>query len=326
MDAELDDPSYDCNDCPTCDIRTEIETGGSHLWCELTIGDKYCIHGCDGDDYCFFLVEPEEYVIFGEDYSKWYNAVNYPSEIHYNCSNCKHISNRVNADSCNCSKNKYACWECATCPNCDERIDLSRLCTPFSVVLKCNAEYCTGDFISEGDDWPEEYYCPCCGTGPNEWDVEQKHFWCDDCEKFHEEDESFCCYYDHESGYTSCRDEDDDDDDDDEQGNTLAKTQINLETMKVLEFQRSDGYSYFSTPCKNCFNPLHAQIKVSDLDEFFDSEFWKRRKEVISWPETIFPSIKQVDALPEITEDDFEKGDFQKGDFKKGDFQKGDLQ
>ena len=337
-DATEDDPEYQTDDCFHCGKSVEIYAPeGSHWYCEVRIGDVYCVHFCDECD-SEFLAGPSAPPVhcgeFDEDPRgtrvEWWDAVDIPTEIWMRCESCNMLSSQPDTGDCYCHEDddfEGPCerFYCATCPNCSTGFSApsNNLCTPLSTLLRCEREECSGTWAGN-DTCPDDYYCPCCEREEvSSWDDEEGDFYCDSCDKFHEDSSEDCSYYDEDEGSTDCGSEDEDEE---EHGKTIATFHIDLTQLSGLadwaHFQGTDGDTYLTVPCKSCSQPLHARIGVPNLDVFCGKPFWKGSE--LSFPSENFPSIEQVYELPDrIYKSDFNKSDFNKGDFNKGDFNKG---
>jgi len=319
-DADNDDPEVDAQRCEMCNYPSEIYIEeGSHFLCDDQIG-RWCIHYCDGDE-CAFLVginaPPEDY-----DGDLWVSADNIPDEIWYHCLECNQISFSPHVD-CQCENYSSSCWKCATCPSCKISISMENLCTPLSIVLKCEREECYGSDVGN-DEWPSEYYCDCCDASePSEWNGNEG-FFCGRCEKYHDDDERNCCFYNEENDNCNHPDHFYDDDDEKEEGNAIAVFFIDLAYFdsNFDNFLGEDGATYITVNCHFCGEPLHARVSIPDLDAFLGDRFWELEGSIC--PPEMFPDLEQVDSVPiRMSESGFDKSDFDKSDFNKSDFDKG---
>ena len=323
-DAECEDPNVDeelCNNeaCEyphTSEIYLEDAT---HYSCSREVDGKYCVHYCDDDDSCAFLVGP---IIPPEDNWEWHYADNYPDDVWYDCPSCDYMTWKVIvAEDEDGDENTN--FEAATCANlsCSSSVDVSNLKTPLSIRLACNSEDCDGVPWSEfsDEDWPSEYYCDCCSrTEPSEWDSDEDDFYCDRCEKYHDDDNDECAYSDN----YDC-DYDDDDDEDDDEG---VEVQIEIDLAKGKQsnyqyFLGADRNTYITVQCDRCSNPLHCKVGLENIDDFWTNGFYNAGEQIAR--KNLFPSLEQVYELPsKLEKNDFVKSDFNKTDFNKSDFMK----
>ena len=326
-DAECEDPNVDeamcgneaCEHPHASEIYLEDAT---HYSCSREVGGKYCIHYCDADDDCAFLVGP---VIPPEDDWSWHYADDYPDDIWYDCPSCEFMTWKVIVSD-DWDGNENIDFQVATCANldCQSTVDVNQLTTPLSIRLVCESDDCSGVPYSEfsDEDWPDDYYCDCCNNDePSEWDSDEGDFYCDYCEKYHEDDEDECYAYDDELGYA---DHEENRDWDDEEETVNVQIEIDLTAGKQSDqtyFVGVDKNTYITVPCNRCSNPLHCKVGVENIDEFWANGFYRTGEQIA--PKNLFPSIEQVHTLPARLEtNDFDKRDFSKSDFDKSDFRK----
>ena len=342
--ATNDDPDYQTDECPVCEKTTEIEVDeGLHESClKIDSAGPYCMHTCDGR---------KEHQFGCSNNGSWFAGEDIPDDLWTDCGTCATVSNHRHRGNQNCDLDHIRC------PNCNilahEGVYFVQ---PFHFYLECNSCYIS----REENNWPYEYYCDCCDgyDGKSEWDEDEKDFYCGNCEKHHEDEETECYYFDEEEGYAHADYDDDDDaipsirdaliDDDDSYTESNQHSWINPSIVgsgdNIIGWDDKEIFFQF-----HCDRYVPPRRRRDDYDGCEESFFVAMRYDSGMHPREYFdfisglcrlgsmeksqtPVYRRLGRMPNVkTEKTSESWDptrgedFQKGDFKKGDFQKGDF-